>query len=107
MGSNIYSLYLVIINQVHPFQTFIDCLGLTKYMRGKPTIINSKPILTKKREIIWRGCMSGGNKDSLRIRIVNHLKNNKYCDVQFTSDNNRLTPYQQSEYRAILMNRWK
>ena len=74
-----------------------------KIYESIPSEINSKQIIKKKKAVVWRGCMSGGKKDSIRIRIVKKLKNNKYCDVKFTSGMNRLTPFQQSEYRAILM----
>lgn len=74
-----------------------------KIYEQTPTEINSKPILTKKKKIVWRGDKSGGQLDSLRIIIVDKLKNNEYCDVQFSSNMNKLTPEQQSEYRAILM----
>ena len=103
LGSNIIFFISCYYKSSPSFPNVYRLPWTDKIYEGNPTIINSKPILTKKRGVIWRGCRSGGNKDSLRSRIVNHLKNNKYCDVQFTSVKNRLTPYQQSEYRVILM----
>ena len=68
-----------------------------------PEIINNNPLLSKIKKVVWRGVQSGGSNDSLRIRIINKLKNNNYCNVEFLNSWNSLTPLQQSQYRAILM----
>ena len=66
-------------------------------------ILNNDPISIKHNMVVWRGCKSGGIYDSLRIRIVNKLKNNLYADVKFSDSSNKITPYEQSKYKAILM----
>ena len=74
-----------------------------KIYNSLPDVINNDPLLYKIKKVVWRGVQSGGVDDSLRIRIVNKLKNNKYCNVEFLTPSNSLTPLQQSQYRAILM----
>ncbi|VVU95074.1 hypothetical protein CPAV1605_799 [seawater metagenome] len=64
---------------------------------------NNELFKNKIDKIIWRGSTTGGKKYSLRNDVVNYLKYNNKCDVKFSNLKNKLTIYEMSKYKAILI----
>lgn len=65
--------------------------------------INDELFKNKINKIIWRGSTTGGKYFSLRNDVVNYLKYNINCDVNFTNKINRLSINEMSKYKAILL----